>query len=251
LSTEKNKKNVNGFLLNKIMEIKQVMPYVGVRKLHYMLRQSLLESGYPILGRDRLFDLLRERDMLVKRIRNYAITTDSNHPFKIYDNLIKTMNISRVNQLWVSDITYVRVNHKFCYLSLVTDVFSRKIVGYHLNESLKLEGPLKALQMALKEAKPEYHHSDRGSQYCSYRYTNELKKYNVKISMTQDGNCYDNAVAERVNGILKQEFDLSNTFKSKKEANKLIKQAVHNYNFFRPHWGLDLKVPGDVYIYAA
>jgi putative transposase len=150
----------------------------------------------------------------------------------------------------VSDITYIRTKHGFSYLSLVTDLFSRKIVGYHASESLELVGCVKALEMAFKKGKPKIHHSDRGSQYCSYKYTKMLKKHNVRISMTENGNCYENAVAERMNGILKQEFNLNATFADLKHVRKAVDQAIKVYNSKRPNWSLNLKTPDQIYLAA-
>ena len=226
------------------------MPVLGTRKLHYLLRKKLLESGHACLGRDRLFALLRQKNMLIKRKRKYAVTTDSNHPFKKYGNLVLDTVITHPNQVWVSDITYVRTVQGFCYVSLVMDLYSRKIVGYHASSSLELEGCVKALKIALKCGKPEIHHSDRGSQYCSHIYTGLLKKEDAEISMAEAGNCYENANAERINGILKQEFNLNATFESLKQVRKTLKQAVKVYNQKRPHWSLNLQVPDKVYAAA-
>jgi transposase InsO family protein len=240
----------NGKVLDQIRFIRQEMPKVGGRKLHYLLRQALLGSGVRELGRDRLFDLLRENDLLVKRRKRYAITTNSNHPFKVYKNLIIKEITTHTNQVWVSDITYVRTRQGFSYLSLVTDLYSRKIIGYHASESLELLGCVKALKMALKSGKPKIHHSDRGSQYCSHQYTRMLKKHKVQISMTENGNCYENAVAERINGILKEEFNLNATFRDLKHVRKAVEQAIKVYNAKRPNWALNLKTPDQVYLVA-
>ena len=237
-------------VLNQIYSIRKEMPKVGGRKLHYLLRQTLLKSGNTELGRDRLFDLLRENNLLIERKKKYAITTNSNHPFKVYKNLIMHEVVSHRDQIWVSDITYIRTKQGFSYLSLVTDLYSRKIVGYHASESLELVGCVKALEMAFKKGKPKIHHSDRGSQYCSHKYTNMLKKNNVKISMTENGNCYENAVAERMNGILKQEFNLNATFVDLKQVRKAVQQAVKVYNSKRPNWSLNLKTPDQIYLAA-
>jgi transposase InsO family protein len=226
------------------------MPKVGGKKLHYLLRQALLESGNKELGRDRLFDLLREKNLLVERKKKYAITTNSKHPFKVYKNLIMKEIATHSNHIWVSDITYIRTKEGFSYLSLITDLYSRKIVGYHASDSLELVGCVKALEMAYKRGKPKIHHSDRGSQYCSHQYTNMLKKHNVKISMTENGNCYENAVAERMNGILKQEFNLNATFVNLKHVRKAVEQAIKVYNSKRPNWSLKLKTPDQIYLAA-
>ncbi|RYY31775.1 MAG: IS3 family transposase [Sphingobacteriaceae bacterium] len=163
---------------------------------------------------------------------------------------MKGKPVVRSNQVWVSDITYLRTRKGFIYLSLITDVYSRKIVGWHVDVSLGVEGTLKALKKALGQCKSTeglIHHSDRGIQYCCYLYTDLLKKHGVIISMGEAGNCYDNAIAERVNGILKGEYMLDSTFRDHSQAEKSVKQAVHLYNYKRPHWSLNLKKPADVY----
>lgn len=251
LKQSKMKQMVKGRVIEKVMKIKQLMPNLGGRKIYSILEKECSSSEVLGIGRDKLFKLLRERDLLVQRRRKYAVTTDSNHPFKKYKNLIKQVMIKRVNQVWVSDITYLRYNDKFCYLSIITDVYSRKIVGYHVNTTLELEGTLEALKNAYKLGKPEIHHSDRGSQYCSYKYTKMLKKHSVKISMTEDGNCYENAIAERINGILKHEFNLNTKFTNLKQVQRATKDAIEIYNSKRPHWSLDLKVPNEVFYKAA
>lgn len=200
-----------------------------------------------MIGRDRLFRLLKEEGMLIKRKKRFCITTNSNHPFKKHKNLIKDLDISRKNQVWASDITYIRVGADFCYASLITDMYTRKIVGYDLSDSLAVGGTIRALKRAFKQGVPEYHHSDRGSQYCSGIYTEMLRKKKVKISMTENGNCYENALAERINGILKYEFGLKSTFKTQQEAKKALEQAIFVYNSLRPHEGLSYKTPSQLY----
>lgn len=219
-------------ILEQVYSIRQEMPKIGGRKPHYLLRQTLLKSGNIELGRDRLLNLLRENNLLVERKKKYAVTTNSNHPFKINKNLLIKEVVMQVNQAWVSDITYIRTKQGFSYLSLVTDLYSRKTVGYDSSDSLELIACVKALEMALKNGKPAIHHSDRGSQYCSHQYTKVLKRHNVKISMTENGNCYENAVAQRMNGILKQEFNLKATFNDlkhmRKAVNRLLKSITQN-----------------------
>lgn len=247
LKQKKKKENVQTTVINQVLTIRQEMPKIGCRKLHYLMRKTLLTSGHISLGRDRLFALLREKNLLIKRKRKYAVTTNSNHAFKVYKNLILGEEIKYANHVWVSDITYVRTQQGFCYVSLITDLYSRKIVGYHVSRSLELEGCIIALRMALKQGQPEIHHSDRGSQYCSYAYTEILKEQGTKISMAQAGNCYENAVAERINGILKQEFNLSATFTNLVHVRKALEQAATIYNTKRPNWSLGLKMPNEVF----
>lgn len=244
------RKESNDMVLEKVKRIRHTLPNIGCRKLHYLLRKELLESGLDTIGRDRLFHLLREKNMLIKRKRKYAVTTDSNHPFRKYSNLIKDRPITRKNQVWISDITYIKLETGFCYLSLITDLYTRKIVGHCTHDTLELLGCSMALDKALKSGRPDTHHSDRGSQYCSRVYTEKLKNKGSKISMTEGGNCYENAHAERINGILKTEFNLDQTFKNIKQARSVINQAIENYNNIRPHWSLNLKTPNEMYIAA-
>lgn len=247
IKQKRRKEIIHENVLNKVLAIRQEMPRIGGRKIHFLLRKALLQSGHPCLGRDRLFKLLRERQLLIKNRRRYARTTNSNHAFKVYKNQILGLSVDRPNQVWVSDITYVRTKQGFCYVSLITDLFSRKIVGYYVSQSLELEGCIYALKKAFRKGKPEIHHSDRGSQYCSKVYTSILKQNNTTISMAEAGNCYENAVAERINGILKQEFNLSSNFTNIKHVKKALEQAVYVYNTKRPSWSLQLRVPDEVY----
>ena len=192
--------------------------------------------------------------MLIHRKKYSAKTTHSFHRFYKYKNLIKDIKITRPNQVWASDITYIRTIKGFCYLALITDMYSRKIVGYDLSDSLELAGCVRALKKALKQSAkrtPQMHHSDRGIQYCSNLYTNILIKNNIKISMTEDNHCYENALAERVNGILKDEFYLDQTFDSLPHAKRAAKNAINLYNQIRLHLSLNFNTPETVYKNAA
>ena len=202
------------------------------------------------MGRDKFFDLLRRHGLLIRRKRRYAITTQSAHPYYKYGNELKGTDIQGPNQAWVSDITYLRTRSGFVYLSLITDVYSRKIVGWQVDRSLGVESCIKSLQKALQQSGKTdglIHHSDRGIQYCCYAYTDILRAKKIKISMGESGNCYDNAIAERVNGILKQEYLLDSEFKDLDQAIAATRQAVYLYNYKRPHWSLNLKKPAEVY----
>ena len=184
--------------------------------------------------------------MLVKPRKRYVRTTDSKHGFRTYLNLVEDFEPTGINQLWVSDITYIRTVRGFLYLALITDAYSRKIVGYDISDSLELEGALRALRQALKSLPADHqliHHSDRGIQYCSHAYVNKLESRGIKISMASKGNCYENAMAERVNGILKGEYYLNQTFKMKTLAIKACKQAVNIYNNYRLHMSLGYNTP--------
>lgn len=202
------------------------------------------------MGRDKFFEIMRENGLLITPKRSYVRTTDSFHHFRIYTNLIKEKVIDRPHMVMASDITYIRTLHGFMYLALITDLGSRKIIGYDLSESLAVEGSLRALKMALKQrdrTKKMIHHSDRGIQYCCHDYIKVLKGNNVSISMAEKGNPYENAIAERVNGILKTEYMLDETFNSKSDALKAVNEAVWLYNNLRPHLSLGYLTPEEVH----
>lgn len=202
------------------------------------------------VGRDKLFDTLRNNQLLVKPAKNYTRTTNSFHRFRKYPNLIKDREVTAPNQVFVSDITYLDTQEGFCYLALITDLYSRKIVGWDLSQSLSIEGSQRALHMALQRVPvPERltHHSDRGIQYCSYGYVSMLTHKNVSISMTQENHCYENAVAERVNGILKTEFLLGERLVSYETALKLTIEAITTYNEERLHTNLNYQTPAQCY----
>jgi len=232
-------------LVHLVHPIRQVMPRIGGRKLHYMIRERLMQNAIKI-GRDRFFRWLRHHDLLVHPKRSYVHTTQSHHRFWTYDNHTEGLKLNKPNQLWVSDITYLRTQQGFCYLALITDAYSRKIVGYDVSDSLELEGCIRALKQSFQTASDLsqlIHHSDRGIQYCSNRYTQLLKSKGVTISMAAKGNCYENALAERVNGILKDEFNLDANFKTKKLAIRAVQESIYIYNHYRPHWSLNLQTP--------
>jgi transposase InsO family protein len=236
-------------IIEMIMEVRRKLPKTGGKKLYRMLKKDLILQDIE-LGRDKFFDLLRENGLLIEKQRQYVKTTNSRHHYYIYENLIKGLDINRKNQVLVSDITYIRTNEGFCYLSLITDLYSRKILGYDVNISLGIDGTLKALKNALrgiKNTEGMIHHSDRGVQYCSYPYTDILKSNNINISMGEAGNPYDNAVAERVNGILKDEFGLNAIFDNIKHAEKAVREAVKYYNELRLHTSIGYKTPAEKY----
>lgn len=200
------------------------------------------------MGRDKLFDLLRFHGLLIRKRKRTVKTTDSHHWLKKYPTLIKELVITTPEQLWVSDITYIRTLQGFSYLSLLTDAYSRKIVGYALHETLEAEGPLQALRMAISKHKRNapfvlIHHSDRGIQYCSAEYIAILRMENIAISMTQSGSPYDNSLAERVNGTIKNDFFPKQIYKDHKEANEQIGRIIAIYNEIRPHDSIDYLTP--------
>lgn len=229
----------NMVVLTLVKEIRLQMPFLGTRKLLHVLEPKLMEHGIK-LGRDQLFNLLRFHGLLIRRRKRIVRTTDSNHIYKRYPNLIKALTLTGPEQLWVSDITYIRTMEGFSYLSLITDAYSRKIVGYSLHPTLEATGCLKALENAIsswKRLSPFYliHHSDRGIQYCCNEYTEVLQRFGIAISMTQSGSPYDNALAERVNGILKNEFYPRRIYQNHKDASKNIAKVIKIYNNNRPH----------------
>lgn len=232
-------------LLEQVLLHRRLQPRLGTRKLLVMLEPFIRDHGI-VIGRDRFFELLRRAGLLVRKRRNRVRTTFSMHRFRTYADLSKGLVVNACSQLWVSDITYLRMQDGFAYLSLVTDAYSRKIIGFFVSHDLSADNTLKALQMAIREHAPLQgrlvHHSDRGSQYCSVAYTRLLKKNNIEISMTQDGNPRDNAIAERVNGILKQEL-LQGTYRSVAELKAAVKKAVATYNRLRPHSSIEMMTP--------
>jgi putative transposase len=232
-------------LLSMIHDIRRRHPRIGGKKLYKWLKPDMEKAGIKI-GRDKFFDLLAKNALLVKRKRKYVYTTDSYHHFRVYKNQLKYKQLEKAHQGWVSDITYIRTSEDFMYLFLITDAFSRKIVGWHLSDSLKVEGAVDALKIAIKQCPQTeglIHHSDRGIQYCCKGYTELLKDAKIRISMTEENHCYENATAERVNGILKQEYGLDETFAAGLLAAKAVKEAIWSYNMERPHWSLGLATP--------
>jgi putative transposase len=245
LSSKLKRSNEQDTLQSLVQPIRHIMPRVGGKKLYCMI-QSRMPQNRIKMGRDRFFKWLKHNDLLISPKKRYVNTTQSHHRFWVYDNLAATINLTGSNQLWVSDITYLRTGEGFCYLALITDAYSRKIVGFDVSDSLELNGCMRALKAALQTASnlnELVHHSDRGIQYCSAQYTALLKQHGIKISMAAKGNCYENALAERINGILKGEFNLDTKFKTKKQAIEAVQQSVYIYNTFRPHWSLNLKTP--------
>lgn len=229
-------------ILIHVDDIRLSMPRVGTRKLHYMLQ----ERGIRV-SRDQLFDLLREKGQLVRRRKKNHVTTNSKHWMKKYPNLIRGFAFPKPNQLWVSDITYIPIEGSYSYLSLVTDACSRKIVGHCLCRDLTAEGPLTALRIALTGLSDNHkgliHHSDRGIQYCCKDYVSLLNANRIRISMTENGDPYENALAERVNGILKDEWLNMERFLNFEQTKDRIDQVIRIYNELRPHLSCGMKTP--------
>ena len=237
-----------------VVKERQIQPRIGTRKLQVLLREEFRRAGVKI-GRDRLFEELRQRDLLVKKqCSEYPRTTNSKHSLPVFHNLVKERTVTKANEVWVSDITYLRTREGFLYLALLTDKHSRKIVGHHCADTLETEGCIKALEMAVAElpqgAKP-IHHSDRGSQYCCHDYVGRLNEHGLPISMTEIDHTAENALAERVNGILKSEYALGSELPTKAQARRLANEAVLLYNTRRPHTALGYKIPALVHSLAA
>lgn len=225
-------------------------PRLGVRKLYYLIQVELKAAGVK-MGRDRLFEELGKAGLLVERKRSeWPKTTHFDVNLPVFKNRIKRCQLTGRNQVWVADITYIRTVEGFMYLGLITDKWSRKIVGFHLGETLETESPLKALAMALKGLKGSekpIHHSDRGSQYASHAYVDTVTGAGLTMSMTEKNHSAENALAERMNGILKQEYWLDANFETKPQARKATVQGVSLYNNRRPHTALGLKTPETVH----
>lgn len=227
---------------------RELMPRIGTLKLYHMLQQKGIR-----MGRDALYRLLKENDLLLKPPKRLVVrTTQASHRAWLFKNLIKDRSILKPNQVWVADITYIRIKDGFAYLSLLTDAYSRRIVGWALHPTLHTEGCLNALSMAMatlswRELKGIIHHSDRGCQYCSKEYVKILRTAQIKISVTQKGDPYENALAERVNGILKTEWLNLDEFDSFSQAQNRIREVVFLYNTKRLHMSHDFKTPDQVH----
>lgn len=237
-------------VLQLVAELRSVHPVIGTRKLYALLQPQLQEIGLQI-GRDALFNLLRENGYLMRRRRRKVMTTWSKHPFRKYRNLIRNFIPTAPNQLWVSDITYLKTQQGFVYVSLITDAYSRKIVGYDLSDNLESVNALHALQMALQATVEPLdrliHHSDRGIQYCCHDYVNLLQQQHIQISMTENGDPLENAIAERINGIIKNEYLLQQPILNKQHAMQLLKQTVMVYNKHRPHLSCNMLTPDEIH----
>jgi transposase InsO family protein len=232
-----------------VLQKRMLMPRLGAKKLYYLLREELSELG---VGRDKLFSILKANQMLIKPSKTYHITTNSHHRFRKHKNLIAALDINRPEQLWVADITYVGTRTNPMYLALITDAYSKKIMGYNLSDSLSTKGALSALKQAIKNRNypqlPLIHHSDRGLQYCSDVYQNIIRKHKIVCSMTESYDPYANAVAERVNGILKQEFIALVKTDNIALMKELVKQSVDTYNTKRPHLSCQMNTPKQMHM---
>lgn len=226
------------------------MTRVGTKKTYHLIKPQLARLDIKC-GRDKLHDILRSEGMLIKKKKNYMRTTNSYHRFYKHPNLIKDLLINRAEQVWAADITYLRSNQGWLYLSLITDVYSKQIVGYQLSDNLKTINCINALKTAIKNRKypdrPLIHHSDRGLQYCSPDYIETLENNNITISMTTKHDPYENAVAERINGTLKNEFDLGDRLPDQKSAERELRKAIWIYNNLRPHESCKFLTPRETH----
>ncbi|MDC1506080.1 IS3 family transposase, partial [Winogradskyella sp.] len=230
---------------------KKVGSKTGGIKLYDALKQDFINADIKI-GRDKFYRFLKLHKLLVPKSKNYITTTNSNHMFKKYKNLVNDQVPTRSEQLWVSDITYIKTENGHNYLALVTDAYSKQIMGYNLDNHMRTSLCTEALAMAIKNRKyPSQkliHHSDRGFQYCNPKYTEFAESNSITMSMTEQYDPYENAIAERINRTLKYEYGLKQTIKNTDLAQKMTEQAVHIYNNLRTHFSLDLRKPAEVHL---
>lgn len=247
---QRQRKEIDEELVIKLVQHHRKMhPRMGARKLLELIREDLSRAGIE-LGRDRFFALLRRKNLLVERRTRAVSTTKSRHRFRKYPNRLKEREIDRPHQAWVSDLSYLRTQEGYLYLSLVMDEYSRKIVGWEASDGLEAQGCVKSLCQAIEQLEPgckPLHHSDRGIQYCCNAYVKQLEEHQIEISMTEENHCYENAKAERVIGILKQEYALGVSFADKAQAREAIRQAIALYNHYRPHLSLNYARPAQVH----
>ena len=232
-----------------VMNVRSQLPRSGGRKIHHMISDELKAKGIK-MGRDKLFEYLRSEHLLVPNRKKYHKTTNSRHWMRKYPNIIKNIEINRPEQIWVADITYLQVKKKHYYLHLITDAYSKRIVGFVLADNMQAITTLKALQMAISERMYQeklIHHSDRGLQYCSSIYTQTLTENNIEISMTEEYDPYENAVAERINGVLKTEFGLDTVFETYELLELQTQQSIALYNQLRPHMSIGLLTPNQAH----
>ena len=237
-------------ILQTVQKLRQQLPRVGTRKLQELIAPELASHGIEV-GRDQLFDLLAQHKLLVRQRKRKRYTTDSRHWMRKYANLTIQLVVDRPEQLWVSDMTYIRIQNHWGYLSLITDAWSRKIMGFCLRGDMLAQGCLTALEMALTNRsypdQPLIHHSDRGSQYCCKQYVDVLTEAGIAISMTEKGDPYENALAERVNGILKGEFNLYTSPLSFEQTAQKVLESITAYNEIRPHGSCDNLTPNQAH----
>jgi transposase InsO family protein len=237
-----------GLILHEIDLIRKQQPRCGGRKLFIMLQPFFIQHNIN-MGRDKFFDLLKRNKLLVRKTKRNVYTTMSKHHYHRYHNLAKGFSPMKAHELWVSDITYIPLKERFAYLFLITDAYSRKIVGFHVSDDMKVSSAVVALKQALAQKPPEtivIHHSDRGIQYCSNEYVSLLQEANAMVSMTESGDPLENAIAERVNGILKTEL-ISRSYNDIRAASIHISRCITIYNHRRRHSSLNWQIPNDVH----
>ncbi len=238
-------------VIDLVIKYRKTLPKTGTVKLYEYLQPKLMENNIK-MGRDALNDLLRSRGMLIRKTKRFHITTDSKHFYYKYPNLLTELDINHSEQVFVSDITYIQTDEGHAYLALITDAYSRKIMGWSIENNMKVQMVKDALEMAHKNCIFNHisiiHHSDRGIQYCCPDYSQYAENKGFVLSTTQQYDPYENAIAERINGILKYEFGLKNTIKTVKIAQMIVAEAVELYNNQRMHWSLDLKKPQEVHL---
>lgn len=247
---QRRRRSVNERLVVELVQReRRLQPALGGRKLLHLLRRELKEAGVE-LGRDRFFEILHKHHLLVRRRRRGRRTTQSRHRYRVYSNRLKEREREATHQAWVADLTYVATEEGYLYLSVVQDWHSRKAVGWACHDGLEAEGCLRALRRAMSQLPADrhpIHHSDRGVQYCCRAYVETLERRGLTISMTEENHCYENAQAERLIGIFKQEYGLGGWFRSKAEARRAVAEAMELYNRRRPHLSLSYRTPEQVH----
>lgn len=237
--------------MKQLVEVhRKRLPRLGTRKLYYLIK-AVLDDRQIKFGRDKLFKLLKEYNLLIRPQRRYIQTTMSKHWMRKWPNIIKDMPATEPDQVWVSDITYIKTEQGNCYLNMITDAYSRKIVGYALDNTMQTECMIEALKMATRQKinpnAKTIHHSDRGLQYCSKEYFELTNQHDIRLSMTENSDPYENALAERMNRTIKEEFGMNSKLKDKEQLQSLLKESINLYNQYRPHLALDMKTPNEVY----
>ena len=229
---------------------RKLLPRLGTRKIHYLIKEDLQQQNLKF-GRDKLFTLMQYYGLQIKPRRRYIQTTMSKHWLRKWPNIIKEKVVNQPDEVWVSDITYLKTEQGNCYLNMITDKYSRKIVGYAVADNMETESMIEALKMAaVQRINPmiqTIHHSDRGLQYCSKEYELLTCKNNIRLSMTENGDPYENALAERMNRTIKEEFGMDKILESKQQVKQLVSESIFLYNNKRPHLALKMKTPEQVY----
>ena len=229
---------------------RKLLPRIGTRKIYYLIKKDLQQQDIKF-GRDKLFALMQYYGLQIKPRRRYIQTTMSKHWLRKWPNIIKEKAVAHPDEVWVSDITYIKTQQGNCYLNMITDAYSRKIMGYAVDDTMETESMIIALKIATAQRQyphiPTIHHSDRGMQYCSKEYDFLTRKNNIRLSMTENGDPYENALAERMNRTIKEEFGMDKILKTKGQVIQLVAESIFLYNNKRPHLALQMKIPEQVY----